>query len=85
MSHARFWMVYAEGGSAPCKKHRTLVSAEAEAQRIAKKNAGSPVYVLAAIEGYAIPDPEPVRFVTVAQPEVSLGSIDPGEVRVFWA
>ena len=56
MRHYKFWMVYAEGGQAPNKQHFVRAEAEAEAQRLAKKN-GRAAYVLESLGGYEIPEP----------------------------
>lgn len=67
----RFWMVYAEGGGAPARKHFFRDEAEAEAERLAVKN-GRPVYVLESKGGYDIPEPKVTTFSThETAPEVA--------------
>lgn len=63
MERYKFWMVFAEGGQAPNKQHFVRAEAEAEAQRLAKKN-GRPAYVLESLGGYEIPEPAIGSFET---------------------
>ena len=63
MTYYKFWMVYAEGGQAPNKKHYSQAEADAEAQRLAKKN-GRPTYVLESVCGYEVPEPSLSKFNT---------------------
>lgn len=41
-----FWLVWNERGHAPTYKHDTLVSAKAEAERLARNNPGHSFHVL---------------------------------------
>ena len=59
----KFWMVFAEGGQAPNKRHFTEAEAAEEARRLAKKN-GRPAYVLESVLGYEVPEPPVVKFET---------------------
>lgn len=42
---AKFWMVFAEGGQTPTKRHDNIIDAMREAERISQKNERS-TYVL---------------------------------------
>ena len=44
-----FWMVYVDGGGNPTFKHLSLEQAQLEAERLARANPGSKVYVLKAL------------------------------------
>ena len=59
----KFWMVFAEGGQAPHKRHLSRDDAENEAARIAAKNS-RPVYVLEAVCCFEVTIP-PVRRVAM--------------------
>ena len=59
----KFWMVFAEGGQAPHKRHLHRDDAENEAARIAAKN-GRPAYVLEAVCFFEVTIP-PVRRVAM--------------------
>ena len=63
MTRYKFWMVFADGGHAPTKRHFSQAEAEAEAQRIAQKNRRA-AYVLETAAVYEPPDPPVVRFAT---------------------
>ena len=63
MTHYKFWMVFAEGGQAPNKRHYTQAEADAEAQRLTKKNR-RPAYVLESVGGYEVPEPSLSKFKT---------------------
>lgn len=63
MTRYKFWMVFADGGHAPTKQHLSQAEAEAEAQRIARKNRRA-AYVLEAVAGYEPQNPPVVRFAT---------------------
>lgn len=45
-----FFMVWKDGGDVPRKRHETLASAQAEAERLANNHPGFKFYVLRAIE-----------------------------------
>lgn len=58
-----FWMLYAEGGSAPSAKHMTVEEMEKECERIARQS-GKKVYILKTVGFMEIekPLPPPVKF-----------------------
>ena len=64
MEEYTFWMVYVDGAGSPKKFHHTLVSADQEAQRLAKLQ-NRKAYVLEAVAGYGISEPkiEPIQLV----------------------
>ena len=43
-----FWMCYVEGKQSPTRRHRTMDSAQKEAERLARLNQGLKVYILKA-------------------------------------
>ena len=63
MMRYKFWMVFTECGQSPNKQHFTQDEADAEAQRLAKKN-GRPAYVLESVGGYEVPEPSLSKFKT---------------------
>ena len=59
---AFFYMVFVEGGATPAHKHWTCQDAEAEVERLTRKE-GKPTYVLAAVAKCTPPTPSPVQWV----------------------
>lgn len=57
-----FWMVWCDTAQRPTKKHDSPVSAEAEAERLARLNPGDRFYVLHGGK-YAWVSPRPVEWV----------------------
>lgn len=51
---SEFWMVWNPNGRAPTHKHRTLVEAEREAQRLARMIPGESFVILEAMHAYRI-------------------------------
>lgn len=66
-----FWMVYADGRSAPTVKHQTQESADAEARRITMLERRT-TFVLKAVAGYTVPLPKPESVVLVPKTEAPL-------------
>ncbi len=59
---AFFYMVFVDGKAAPVNKHDTHQSAEAEAERLVRKE-GKETYVLAAVAKCMPTPPPPVQWV----------------------
>lgn len=63
MSHdAIFWCVWHESGGTPIVKHKTLKSAEDEAQRLARLHPARRFVVMQAVSGYVTNDLTKVYF-----------------------
>ena len=52
-----FYIVWNEDAGTPTYKHESQVSAEREAERLAKQNAGQKFHVLSSICTLEVPDP----------------------------
>lgn len=46
MNEPPFYLVWRDGGSLPVKQHKSIISAENEAERLARDNPGTDFYVL---------------------------------------
>jgi hypothetical protein len=51
---SQFWMVWNPGGKKPRVRHKTEVSAETEAERLARANPGYQFYVLEATQLFQV-------------------------------
>lgn len=71
-SQEGFYMLYVEGRSGPTRKHKTLLSASNEANRLAlqPQNAGRNVYILEAKGAKRVEHqlPPPIVFVKIGLP-----------------
>ena len=54
----KFWMIWSPQGRAPTYQHTSRVSADTEADRLAKANPGSEFFVLKAVGGRTASEPE---------------------------
>lgn len=54
----KFWMIWSPQGRAPTYQHTSRVSADAEAERLAKANPGAEFFVLKAVSGKTANQPE---------------------------
>jgi hypothetical protein len=59
-----FWIVWSPRGDAPLRRHTDALSAEVEAERMAKCNPGLEFYVLAPVCALRSVDVEITRYVT---------------------
>ena len=62
-----FWMVYVEGRNSPTRKWEKREEAEAEAMRLTIKE-GRDAYILEAVQGYAIPEPQTIKIFIDKEP-----------------
>ncbi len=56
--YKKFWMCYVEGTGVPQQRHRSVVNAQIEAERLARKE-GKVVYLLEAINTVYVKPPDP--------------------------
>jgi len=60
----KFWMGYVHGRNTPTKLYPIRWDAEAEAKRLAAQE-HKHAFVLEAVAGYAMPEPEPIEITIV--------------------
>ncbi len=71
-----FWLVWCEKGNVPIRKHETRVEAEAEAERLARKQPGDVFIILQAVQSRCVDN--------MVKDYVDPGYLNGADVIPFW-